>query len=75
MTSRLAYTSGAMLVVTAEGASQRVPAGAYRIGPLSASRFRTVCWSANGVQQSAQVSVEDLSEYLRGCLGPIRCER
>ena len=68
MTSRLAYTSGAMLVVTAEGASQRVPAGACRIGPLSASRFRTVRWSDNGVEQSAQVSAEDLSAYLHGCI-------
>jgi hypothetical protein len=69
VTSRLAYTSGAMLVVTAEGASRRVPAGACRSRPLSASRFRTVRWSDNGVQQSAQVSVEDLSESLRGRLG------
>lgn len=68
MTSRLAYTSGAMLVVTAHGASRRVPAGACRIGPLSASRFRTVRWSDNGVEQSAQVSAEDLSAYLRGCI-------
>jgi hypothetical protein len=67
VTSRLAYTSGAMLVVPAEGAIQRVPAGACRIGPLSASRFRMVRWSVNGVQQSAQASAEDLSAYLRGC--------
>lgn len=68
MTSRLAYTSGAMHVVTAEGASRRVPAGVCRIGPRSASRFRTVCWLENGVEQSAQVSVEDLFAYLHGCI-------
>ena len=68
MTSRLAYTCGAMLVVTAEGASRRVPVGACRIGPLSASRFRTVRWLENGVERSAQVSAEDLSAYLQGCI-------
>lgn len=68
VTSRLAYTSGAMLVVTAGGASQRVPAGACHIGPLSASRFRTVRWSENGVERTAQMSAENLSAYLQGCI-------
>jgi hypothetical protein len=69
MTSRVAYTSGAMFVVTAAGVRRRVPAGACRIGPHSApGRFRPVSWRENGVEQSAEVSAEDLYEYLRGCI-------
>jgi hypothetical protein len=56
-----------MLVVTADGASRRVPAGACHIGPRSMPRrFCTVRWWDHGVEQSAQVSAEDLSAYLRG---------
>ncbi|HTO48480.1 MAG TPA: hypothetical protein VML91_12655 [Burkholderiales bacterium] len=69
MTSRLAYTCGAMLVVTADGASRRVPAGACRIGPHSMPRrFCTVRWWEHGLEQSAHVSAEDLSAYLHGCI-------
>lgn len=69
MTSRLAYTGGAMFVVTAEGLRRRVPAGACRIGPQSMPRrFCTVRWWEHGVEQSAQVSAEDLSAYLHGCI-------
>jgi len=69
VTSRLAYTGGAMLVVGADGASRRVPAGACRIGPHSEPRrFCTVHWSEHGIEQSAQVSAEDLSAYLNGCI-------
>jgi hypothetical protein len=57
-----------MRVVTAEGASRRVPAGACRIGPFSGARFRTVRWWEGGVEQSAQLSAEDLSAYLHGCI-------
>ena len=42
MTSRLAYTCGAMFGVTVEGASRR--------------------------EHSAEVSAEDLSAYLQGCI-------
>ena len=69
MTSRLAYTAGAMFVVTAEGVRRRVPAGACRIGAQSAPpRFCSVSWRENGIEQSAEVSAEDLSAYLQGCI-------
>jgi hypothetical protein len=69
MSSRLAYTGGAMFVVTAAGVRRRVPAGACRIGPQSAPpRFCTVSWRENGIEQSAEVSAEDLSAYLQGCI-------
>lgn len=69
MTSRLAYSGGAMFVVTAAGVRRRVPAGACRIGPQSAPpRFCTVSWRENGIEQRAEVSAEDLSAYLQGCI-------
>jgi hypothetical protein len=69
MTSRLACTGGAMFVVTAEGVRRRVPAGACRIGSHSAPRrFGAVSWRENGVDQGAEVSAEDLSAYLQGCI-------
>jgi hypothetical protein len=69
VTSRLAYTCGAMLAVTADGASRRVPAGACRIGPHSMPRrFCRIRWWEHGIEQSAQASAEDLSAYLHGCI-------
>jgi hypothetical protein len=66
---RLAYTSGGMVVVTAEGTRRCVPAGECRIGPHpSARRLRTVRWRESGVEQSADVSAEDLSAYVLGCV-------
>lgn len=66
---RLAYTSGGMVVVTAEGTHRRVPAGACRIGPHPvARRLRMVRWQESGVEQSADVSAEDLSAYVLGCV-------
>lgn len=69
MTSRSAYTGGAMFVVTAQGVRRRVPPGACRIGPQSAPpRFCAVSWRENGIEQSAEVSAEDRSAYLQGCI-------
>jgi len=66
---RLAYTSGAMVVVTVEGAHRRVPAGECRIGPHSTPRRAcTVRWREKGIDQSAEVSAEDLSAYVLGCV-------
>ncbi len=66
---RLAYTSGGMVVVTREGAQRRVPAGPCRIGPDSTPRrSRTVRWREQGTEQSAEVSAEDLSAYVLGCV-------
>lgn len=66
---RLAYTSGAMVVVTHEGGHRRVPAGECRIGPHSTPRRAcTVRWRERGVEQSAEISAEDLSAYVLGCV-------
>jgi hypothetical protein len=66
---RLAYTSGGMVVVARDGAHRRVPAGACRIGPHSTPRRScTVRWAEKGIEQSAEVSVEDLSAYLLCCV-------
>jgi hypothetical protein len=66
---RLAYTSGGMVVVDAEGTRRRVPAGACRIGPHSTPRgVCNVRWQELGIEQSAQLSAEDLSTYLAGCV-------
>jgi hypothetical protein len=66
---RLAYTSGAMVVVTREGGHRRVPAGECRIGPHSTPRrCCTVRWREKGIEQSAEVSAEDLSAYVLGCV-------
>jgi hypothetical protein len=69
MEFRLAYTSGGMVVVTREGAHRRVPAGACRIGPHSTPRRScTVRWWEKGIEQSAEISAEDLSAYVLGCV-------
>jgi len=66
---RLAYTSGAMVVVTGAGAPRRVPAGACRIGPHSTPRRScTVRWLEKGIEHSAEISAEDLSAYVLGCV-------
>ena len=66
---RLAYTSGAMVVVTHAGAHRRVPAGECRIGPHTTPRRAcTVRWRERGIEQSAEVSAEDLSAYVLGCV-------
>ena len=66
--TRLAYTSGAMLVVTPAG-ERRVPPGPCHIGPYSARRrLWTVRWQERGAERVAEVSADDLSTYLRGCL-------
>ena len=69
MEARLAYSSGAMFVLTAAGERRRVPAGACHIGPTSVQRrFWTVRWRERGIEQSAEISAEDLSGYLLGCI-------
>ena len=66
---RLAYTSGAMFVVTREGGRRRVPAGECRIGPPSAPRrARVVRWREKGVEHSAEIAAQDLLAYVRGCV-------
>jgi len=66
---RLAYTSGAMVVVTGEGGHRRVPPGECRIGPHSTPRRScTVRWREKGIEHSAEVSAEDLSAYVLGCV-------
>jgi hypothetical protein len=58
-----------MLVVAADGASRRVPAGAGRIRLQSTPRrFRPARWREHGLEQSAQVSARDLSAHFRGCI-------
>jgi hypothetical protein len=58
-----------MVLFTPEGTRRRVPAGACRIGPHSTPRrVCTVRWIELGVEESAQVSAEDLSSYLLGCI-------
>jgi hypothetical protein len=67
--ARLAYTSGAMLVVMATGERRRVPAGACHVGPYSPHRrVWTVRWRERGDEQGAEVSAADLSAYLLGCI-------
>lgn len=69
MATRLAYTSGAMLVITAAGEHRRVPPGACHIGPYSTQRrLWTVRWHEGGVERAADVSANDLSAYLRRCI-------
>jgi hypothetical protein len=69
MEFRLAYTSGGMLVVTREGASGRVPAGACRIGPHSTPRRScTIRWWERGIEQSAEIAAQDVSAYVLGCV-------
>jgi hypothetical protein len=57
-----------MVVVTAEGGRRRIPAGACRIGAHSARRSSTVSWWEKGIEHSAEVSAEDLSAYVLGCV-------
>jgi hypothetical protein len=69
MAARLAYTSGAMLVVTPAGEHRRVPPGACHIGPYSTQqKLWTVRWHERGAERVAEVSADDLSTYLRGCI-------
>jgi hypothetical protein len=59
--------SGGVVVVNAEGVRRRVPAGACRIGAHSTPwRVCTVRWLEQGIEQSAEISAEDLSAYLLG---------
>jgi hypothetical protein len=69
MQSRRAFTSGGMVVVTANGALSRVPAGECRIGGRSTDRRGcTVRWSEGGVERTGSVAAEDLSSYLVGAI-------
>jgi hypothetical protein len=66
---RLAYTSGAIVVVTRGGTQRRVPAGACRIAPHSAPRrFSTVRWWEKGIERHAEISAEDLPADVLGCV-------
>jgi hypothetical protein len=66
---RLAYTSGGMVVLTAEGVRRYVPAGPCRIGPHSTPRRSyTVRWQEMGIERSADITADDLSAYLQGCI-------
>lgn len=69
MRSRLAYTSGGMVVVTATGTRWRVPAGECRVGMRAMDqRVCTVRWNEGGVERTGSVSTEDLSAYLSGAI-------
>jgi hypothetical protein len=69
MASRLAYTAGGVVLITADGSGRRMPAGACWIVDESASRdIYTVRWGESGGEQTARVSGEHLRTYLRGCM-------
>jgi hypothetical protein len=68
MWSRLAYTSGGVVVASAKGRHSPIPAGACRIESRSAWDHCTVSWWESGIEQSGQISAKDLSAYLLGCV-------
>lgn len=67
MGSRLAYTGG--IAVASDAGRTRVPAGACWIDRhVATPGICTIRWSELGIEYSVQLSSDELSSYVLGCI-------
>ena len=69
MESRLAYSAGGMVLLTADGARRRLPAGPCWIDRhAAASGACVVRWNESGIDYRAEMPDEDLRACVLGCI-------